>query len=253
MWDQVQSCQVNFGFPLELSVYFTEPLWFSAQDVLDVGTGNGDYLCRLGEVFPEKRYLGVDLSSDLVRIANNRSKLDYVLFETDDIDHLSRVVDRQFDFTIARLLFQHLDNISLTLSVLSKIVRPGGILLVIDSHDSLRFFWPDVPNFWKFFSAYKDNQYLNRRDRDITSSLSAISETTNEWKFLYQKTIIIPSTISNNLSHYRRYYYLMLEIVERVGLLEFDLRSAKDEWSHWCRNDHAYTQLALDFVILQKA
>jgi predicted TPR repeat methyltransferase len=67
-WDSLLAYQVDLAFPQELKFLVSLKAWRDATCVLDAGCGNGYYMSRLHEFFPEKRYFGVDISQRLVVI-----------------------------------------------------------------------------------------------------------------------------------------------------------------------------------------
>src|SRR5215468_1538514 len=80
IWDQIQRLQTDFALAQELSCYYTTPQWHAANTVLDLGTGNGYYLQKIAGYFPDKVYRGVDLSAELIAIAQRESKSENVSF-----------------------------------------------------------------------------------------------------------------------------------------------------------------------------
>ncbi len=65
-------------------------------------------------------------------------------------------VSESFDFMLMRLLLQHLDDVANFLDQLALVSRPGKSALIIDAHNPVRFFHPDLAQFIRFFTAYSD-------------------------------------------------------------------------------------------------
>ena len=74
LWDELQILQADFAIAQELPLYYQSPEWHKSEKVLDVGCGNGHYLNLLNNYFPDKKYFGVDVSSELISIFEFREK-----------------------------------------------------------------------------------------------------------------------------------------------------------------------------------
>ena len=248
MWDAVQKCQVDFAFNQELAAYFTWSEWENAHTVFDLGTGNGYYLGKLASHFPGKQYHGIDKSGELIRIAEENSCASEVRYSCMDIFDATG----SYDFIIMRLLLQHLKDVEAVLNRVAEVTRTGGSALIIDAWDSMRLFKPNVPEFWKFFNAYTSHQAGLGLDRNVGTNLLSKIENHRNWKVGSTLQVLIPSTIKGNLEFYRSYYDLMIQIVEKAGLLQYDFEKVKAEWKWWCSLKHAYTQVGLNVIRIDK-
>ena len=76
----------------------------SAKRVLDIGTGNGHFLCRMAERYPDKQFVGIETSEPLIeraaKIAREMS-LSNIKFIHDQCPASS--INEKFDFVLARL------------------------------------------------------------------------------------------------------------------------------------------------------
>ena len=246
IWDRLQCYQADFCIAQELPYYFTFEQWQHAEDVVDVGTGNGHYLGRIAESFPNKNYVGIDHSEDFLRIAENRVRSDRISFVQQDVWSLSGT----YDFAILRLVLQHVPDVVGVLQRLGKVVQPGGGALVVDAHDPLRFFSPPLPIFMEFFKAFRLQEQRAGPDKTVTTGLQALVQSHPDWTIEAATTMTIPSTISGNMELFRDTYGLVVDMVELVGELDFEFDRVREEWRWWCGLDHAYTQVGLDVVRL---
>ena len=75
----------------------------SAKRVLDIGTGNGHFLCRVAERYPDKQFVGIETSEPLIeraaKIAREMS-LSNIKFIHDQCPASS--IKEKFDFVLAR-------------------------------------------------------------------------------------------------------------------------------------------------------
>jgi ubiquinone/menaquinone biosynthesis C-methylase UbiE len=76
----------------------------SAKRVLDIGTGNGHFLCRMAERYPDKQFVGIETSEPLIEQASKLARemsLSNIKFIHDQCPALS--IKEKFDFVLARL------------------------------------------------------------------------------------------------------------------------------------------------------
>jgi ubiquinone/menaquinone biosynthesis C-methylase UbiE len=250
-WDEIQHVQAEFGYRQEVAALYGEPTWLAARSVVDVGTGNGWWLSRLQQLFPDKAYVGLDVSATLIERAAERHPP--ITFVATDHAAAPRVLGQRFDFLTARLFMQHVTDVDGALTAFAQLVRPGGGALIVDSHDAARLFSPDVPRFREFFDAYRALQARGGRDRAVGDRLERALQRRHDWSVGRAGRVTLPSTVGDNLQHFRSYYRLMLRIVEATGVMAWDFPSVVAEWEAWCADDRAYTQLALDVLVLRRS
>lgn len=248
MWDAIQRYQVDFAIHQELTAYFTSREWERARTVMDLGTGNGHYLMKIARSFPDKQYHGTDKSSELIAIAKKKGSAHGIRFSSGDLfDAVG-----SYDFIIMRLLLQHLSDIDALLDKAASITNPGGSAFVMDAHDPLRMYRPEVPEFRGFFEAYTKQQRQRGLDRSVALRFDERIAAHPKWKLGDILRLILPSTIPGNLDLYRRSYALMIQIVEKVGELDYDFAKVKQEWGWWCGLDEAYTQAGINIIRIDR-
>lgn len=99
------------------------------NSVLDLGCGNG----RLLEALQDKKinYLGLDSSSELVKIAqNNYPEYKFVV---GDLLNLETISEREFDFIFCLATWQHIPSQGLRLEALKQMaakLKIGGTLII---------------------------------------------------------------------------------------------------------------------------
>jgi SAM-dependent methyltransferase len=227
IWDEMQRIQVNFAFAQELSFYYTTDRWHQARTVLDIGTGNGYYLGLLSGRFPNKAYHGIDTSGELVAIAENEVGSHNLNFLHGNLFD----VNETYDFVIARLLIQHLDDVQAALSHIASITNLGGTAVIIDSYDPYRFFYPALPEFMQFFATYTEHEKAAGRDRNVADTVAKAIANIQSWKSAEPIKLLIPSTIPGNLDLFTRTYTLLVDLVEQVGELDYDYSAVKEHWN----------------------
>ncbi len=248
IWDIMQRVQVDFAFAQELSFYYTSPEWHKAQTVLDVGTGNGYYLAKLANRFADKHYHGIDSSGELVAIASHEAHPPFVSFTACDL----ATMEGQYDFVLARLLLQHLDDIPCALDKFASLTRAGGSLLIIDSHDAYRFFSPDLPEFKEFFAAYTAHELVAGRNRKVSQQTDLAIAASSVWRKHATLDLLIPSTLAGNMDLFTKTYTLFIDLVEQAGEMNYDFAKVKESWIKWAMNPNAYTQVGLTLTQLKR-
>lgn len=104
--------------------------------VLDIGCGSGD-VTRLTAslVGPSGSVLGVDMNPESVASARGRaaqSGVGNVAFETGE--GASFAEPNSFDALVARFFLMHQPSPGETLAAAAKAVRPGGVVMMLESH-----------------------------------------------------------------------------------------------------------------------
>ncbi len=105
------------------------------QDILEAGCGPGHFTARLLSWLPRSRVTALDVRADLLEhlpavVAGARAgdRLRVVCGSVYD----SGLAAASHDVIIARYLFQHLTDPAAAVAALGRLLRPGGLLAVID-------------------------------------------------------------------------------------------------------------------------
>ncbi|MBB2915083.1 SAM-dependent methyltransferase [Streptosporangium becharense] len=102
--------------------------------LLDIGTGPGDYLAAVAKekVLSGYRVQGVEPSSQL--LARARSAFPELTFRRGSA-YATGEPDSSHDVITANFLFVHLSSPDLALMEMARVLRPGGLLYVVDVND----------------------------------------------------------------------------------------------------------------------
>ena len=104
--------------------------------VLDVGCGSGDVSRLAAElVGASGSVLGVDIDGDSIRSARQRtgqSGITNVAFEEGEAASITEV--QSFDALVGRFFLMHQVSPGETLAAAAKAVRPGGVVMMLESH-----------------------------------------------------------------------------------------------------------------------
>jgi len=248
IWNKIQQIQTDFAIAQELTYYYTSPEWHHAKKVLDLGTGNGYYLRQIACRFPEKNYHGVDISEDFIAIAEKEAAGGTVSFSQRGLLDVTGA----WDFVLMRLLLQHVEDVEAVLEHVADLTLPGGTALIIDAHDSRRYFHPPLPEFMDFFAAYAEHERKGGRDRCVAERVQQAIGSTVRWRLGDTLQLLIPSTITGNLDLFTETYALFVELVEQIGELEYDFATVKQAWRRWTRRADAYTHVGLKLMRIDR-
>ena len=101
--DQILTMQTDYSWPKEAECLEKHGLK-DASRVLDIGSGNGYFLCRMAERYPDKQFTGIEISEPFVERAFKTAremKLSNVRFIHDKCP--VQGIKEKFDFILARL------------------------------------------------------------------------------------------------------------------------------------------------------
>ena len=108
----------------QLKAYFTE---CEINSILDVGTGSGDFIEVLQDVFPNAQIVGVDPDTDSLQEASK--KYPGVSFKKMSAENLE-FADNSFDMASISMALHHLPDIQTSLKEMQRIVKSGGWIIV---------------------------------------------------------------------------------------------------------------------------
>lgn len=122
--------------------------------ILELGSATGEFLAELRRR-GRPNLVGLELSADAARIARERHGLDV---RADDLEG-ARLPEESFDLVVMRHVLEHLPDPRATLSVIARLLRPGGACIFtipnVDSHTARIFgadwYGYDVPRHFYLF------------------------------------------------------------------------------------------------------
>ena len=102
----------------------------SFHDVLDCGCGTGPIIQLLHEKYPEKHYVGLDLTPEMINVAQAK-KLSNTEFLVGDSENLP-FENESFDVVICTNSFHHYPNPQAFFDSVKRCLRPNGRLILRD-------------------------------------------------------------------------------------------------------------------------
>ena len=141
--------------------------------VLDLACGPGFTACELAKAVGDGDVTGVDINEELIATAHQAKEsegVENVSFALGNLYDLD-LPENTFDFVYARFVFQHLEKPEVALSNVWKVLKPGGILCILDIDDNWTSFSPESDAFVKFIRTAGAGQKRKGGNRLIGSQL----------------------------------------------------------------------------------
>jgi len=108
----------------QLSDFFQDK---KVNNVLDVGTGNGNFLVVLKSIFPDAKITGIDPNEESLKEAAVKfPNVQFKKMSAEDID----LPDNYFDMATISMALHHLPDIKKSLLEMQRVVKPGGWLII---------------------------------------------------------------------------------------------------------------------------
>ena len=111
----------------------------SFHDVLDCGCGTGPMIQLLNEKYPDKHYVGLDLTPEMIRVAQAK-RLSNTEFIVGDSENLP-FAEESFDAVICSNSFHHYPNPQNFFDSTYQVLRKGGRLILRDYTSSDFIVW----------------------------------------------------------------------------------------------------------------
>ena len=129
------------------------------QQILEVGAGTGQDTQEVAKVVgPSGQVVGLDFSQMMVDVAQQRSQVMNlpVRFVQGDVHHLS-FADNTFDRCYADKTFQHLPDPRQALLEMTRVAKPGGLILIVDPDHETNVLDTPYPDVTRHFFRFRNN------------------------------------------------------------------------------------------------
>lgn len=108
----------------ELHKYFKHK---NIQNVLDVGTGTGDFINILTDVFPNAKITGTDPNKDSSKEASDKfPNFDFIEMSAGNL----KFPDNTFDAVSISMALHHLPEVQKSLDEMKRVAKSGGWIIV---------------------------------------------------------------------------------------------------------------------------
>lgn len=249
-WDTLLDVQVETFLPYELQFLFSCPAWAGASRVLDAGCGNGYFLSSLSRFFPDKTYVGIDVSRELIDVARNNYARPGLGFEL--ADFFAYKPEAPVDFLFMRLVVQHLQGVSAVLERAKDLVEQGGTLLVVEPDPRGFMNFPPTPVFMGLLQAIEQHGADTSKNRANLALLGQALEISPDWTLANAAQAIVPQVGPFANSHLLEMFLLWIESLESAGEIDFPFDDARSEIEAWAAGDVSYNQIGVCFFQLER-
>ena len=166
--------------------------------VLDLGSGPGVLSAALTRRFPAVNVVGVEpepsLRETAEALAVRQGTAERCQFVHGTAQRIPLPAD-SVDFAYARLLFQHLGEPEIALRELARVVRPGGVVCVMDADDGSIMIHPPVPEWERLEPAIREVQAGMGGDRLVGRKLQGLLAGVGLEGVMVQQLHVTPQSI----------------------------------------------------------
>jgi len=128
----------------------------SATRILDIGTGNGHQLCRMAKRYPDKKFVGIEVSEPLVTLAlDSAHEMGLANIEFIHDKCPTSRVEGDFDFILARLTIYCAQNREELLSWAHEILKNNARIAIVDMDYDWLYNYPQNPIIQKMFQVHR--------------------------------------------------------------------------------------------------
>ncbi len=266
LWNHFLTGQVNLYFSQEAKLLASENCWLTAQNVLDLGSGNGMYLYRLSEEFNDKAYLGIDKQLSLVEQSNEELSRIGLEFREGDAEAEIEGCKGQFDVILYRCTLPHLKNPKLSLEHAYQYLKQDGCVIIIDLFDPASSSSHRIASLEDAFLQLKErNQREGTGNRRISIEiLEELQQSKGPLAGLYQVIRTSLDVHGNRLEKGIRFEseqdrkrvfnhgLLLLDVLNKRYGIPVDFLKAHEELEVYLKDDHSWRSPGMHFLILKK-
>jgi len=266
LWNDFLRGQAYLYFNQDVKWLSQKEWWTGAQNILELGSGNGVYLSLLSGEFKDKTFLGVENQPLLVQQANAQLGGPSLAFTEGDAQVDYEQYKNRFDICLYRLTLQHLKNPRSSLELAHQYLKQDGYVWIIDSYDPARI------GSHKIRALEEASRQLNERNRATSKGnrritieiLEELQNKTGPLSNLYEvvytsldvqgnrleKGICFEST--EDLKRYFNQNLLWLSIVNKSYGVPVDLSEAHTELQIYFKDEGFWICPGIHYLVLKK-
>lgn len=132
--------------------------------ILDVATGTGDFAIQALRINPDK-VIGVDISEGMLNVGRKKiaqkglnGKIDLISGDSENLPF----EENKFDAITVGFGVRNFENVSKGLEEIRRVLRPGGMLVILEFSRPRRFPFKQLYNFYFKFILPKLGQVISR-------------------------------------------------------------------------------------------
>ncbi len=266
LWNCFLNGQADLFFSHEAEFFASENSWITAQNILELGSGNGAYLYRLSEVFKDKEYLGIEKQSLLVIQSDAQYSRTGLSFTEGDAEQENEQLNNKFDGVLFRLTLQHLKNPRLALQLAHQYLKQDGYVFIIDSYDPAYSSSHEIPSIEEASRQHNERNKANLKGNRLIT-IEILEDLQNENSLLSNLYEVARTSLDvqgNRLEkgmrfeseqdrkRYFNHAMLFLGILSNGYDVSVDFSKAYEELQVYLKDEKSWVCLGMHFLVLKK-
>lgn len=256
LWEAFLPGQAELFFDMEKR-YIEKSLWWGeCKEILEIGSGNGNFLGNLAKQYPEKSFAGIEKLEESVILA--KASFPELTFYVGDAEVFDPRREHSVDVVIFRFTLQHLKHPKEALHHAWKYVRPRGYVLIIDAYDLAKKTSHPIPIMDHALDRVRVAQQQGKAGGNRKITLECMSEEGFEVVFSNLDNIgeVIHQSVRLEGERDRKRLFnhvlLFLALIERKYSIEMDWEAAYRQAKEYLEDEAAWTSLGIHFLVLRK-
>lgn len=215
------------------------------ERILDVGSGPGLLALQIADlVAPTGSVTGIDVSADMVRLAQSRqhqaTSQECLVFRDGDATSLP-FADAAFDAAVSTQVYEYVNNLTQALDELYRVLRPGGRVVIVDTDwDSLIWHVDDLSLLKRITDTWKSRFAEPCLPRTLRHQLANAGFINQE-----VESLVILNLNYDDDTYSVRHLPIMVNFLTRHGVSESDVRT-------WLEDLHRQGQHGTYFFSLNR-
>ena len=210
----------------------------AGMSVLDVGCGPGTLTAEIARRVHPGRVVGLDLNSEMIRLAEASSPLDAPNLAFCAADIRQSIWNSEFDLVNATRVLQWIPDPAKALAAMARAVVPGGLVVVRD-FDHTRARWSSPRKEWtRFYDAFLRWRQAGGLDNSVARHLPPLFGAAGIVDITYRDQ---SGTVRADDADFFRVAGLWRMVIDSRGrqmvaagyLTEAERRSAQDAFTEW--------------------
>lgn len=241
VWDRYLKLQVELFADGEIKYIQDHSKIDQAENVLEIGSGNGSFIKNLSKYFCDKQFIGLEKDTLYLEKTLSDHSFENVKFIAGDAEELSEELIGKFDVVIFRFVLLHLKNPLVAIERALAYLKPGGELLILEANDMAHVTSPKISFVESCFAKIEErNKQLGKGDRDIAHKIFKEFKSLDISKLCKIKYANINSKgeIQEHLCVCKgkeaafkttEFFRCFFELVQRYYKVDLDIEKAKSE------------------------
>lgn len=238
-YSEMLKIQTDIFYPFE-NCFLKNLALHTFKKVGEVGCGNGAFLSRVAQHFPQPLYYGVDINPTMVNFFDKQGQLDNIHISTGEV----RDLEHNLDLIILRLIAHQLTERKSFFTTLKQKLMPQGYLVIMDANDEHFLVEPGLPKTFERIKKQREEFSKNHAVRNLKKILPAELGSLG-FKMIYESDYCVSSLVSGYKDPLLKYLNIFNQMYfsDEVDIFE--------EIKEWGENPNSYMQLGLFIQVYQ--